>query len=164
METLKFCRPLEKIFEDRFFWRSPKNVVEDLFLVFGEHLPPVSLVLGLKHFCPLPRESLFSKGLSLALTSNIPVLCLERVLFSEGLFLALESDFFVSLALASSLVSSTPPLVTNYVTKLHSRRHLICCSVKPTHFLCKTALVYCVMFERKRAIVELPSCSYALIA
>ena len=48
----------------------------------------VSLVLGLglEHSCPWPREGLFSERLSLAL------------------------DFFVSLALASSLVSSTPPL------------------------------------------------------
>ena len=45
----------------------------------------VSLVLGLEHSCPWPRECLSSERLSLA------------------------SDFFVSLA--SSLVSSTPPLV-----------------------------------------------------
>ena len=46
--------------------------------------------LVLEHSCPWPRE------------------CLS----SERLFLALASDFFVSLALAlaSSLVSSTPPL------------------------------------------------------
>ena len=47
------------------------------------------LGLGLEHSCPWPR-----KGLS-----------------SEGLSLALASDFFVSLAFASSFVSSTPPLV-----------------------------------------------------
>ena len=54
---------------------------------------PVSLVLGLglEHSCPWPREGLSSEGLSLVL--------------------ALASDFFVSLALASSLVSSTPPLL-----------------------------------------------------
>ena len=51
----------------------------------------VSLVLGLglEHSCPWPRE----------------------VLSSERLSLALASDFFVSLASASSLVSSTPPLI-----------------------------------------------------
>ena len=50
----------------------------------------VSLVLGLglEHSCLWPRECLSSEKLSLA------------------------SDFFVSLALASSLVSSTPPLET----------------------------------------------------
>ena len=54
-----------------FFWRT---------------LAVVSLVLGLEHSCPWPREGLSSKKLSLA------------------------SDFFVSLALASSLVFSTPLL------------------------------------------------------
>ena len=51
----------------------------------------MSLVLGfgLEHSCPWPREGLSSKRLSLALAS----------------------DFFVSLALASSLMSSTPPLI-----------------------------------------------------
>ena len=49
----------------------------------------MSLVLGLEHSCPWPRE------------------CLSL----ERLSLALASDFFVSLALASSLVSSTPPLL-----------------------------------------------------
>ena len=44
------------------------------------------LGLGLEHSCPLPREGLSSEELSLA------------------------SDFFVSSALASSLVSSTLPL------------------------------------------------------
>ena len=56
------------------------------FFFFGEHLRFVSSVLGLglEHSCPWPRECLSSERLSLA------------------------SDFFVSLA--SSLVSSTPPL------------------------------------------------------
>ena len=53
----------------------------------------MSLVLGLgvKHSCPWPREGLSSEGLSLA------------------------SDFFVSLALASSLMSSTPPLIDTQI-------------------------------------------------
>ena len=56
---------------------------------FFRTLVPVSLVvgLGLEHPCLWPREDLSSEGLSLALAS----------------------DFFVSLAL--SLVSSTPPLI-----------------------------------------------------
>ena len=68
-----------------------KNFFEDLFFCFfWRALALVSLVLGLglEHSCPWPRE------------------CLS----SERLSLALASDFFVSLALASSLVSSTPPL------------------------------------------------------
>ena len=62
-----------------------KKIFEDL-LIFGEHL----------RLCPW------------SLTWSIPVLGLENVC-SQELFLA--SDFFVSLALASSLVSSTPPLL-----------------------------------------------------
>ena len=103
-ELLKFCGALEKFFGKRFFcgdrlkifffWRSPEKLLWRPFF-FGEHLRlcPWSLalassipVLGLKHSCPWPRECLPSERLSLA------------------------SDFFVSLALASSLVSSTLPL------------------------------------------------------
>ena len=36
------------------------------FFFFGEHLRFVSLVLGLEHSCPWPRECLSSKRLSLA--------------------------------------------------------------------------------------------------
>ena len=60
---------------------------------FGETLAAVSLVLGLEPSCPWPRE------------------CLS----SERLSLALASDFFVSLALASSLVSSIPPLIFSII-------------------------------------------------
>ena len=100
---LKFCGALEKLFEKRFlveiagkifvktffFGDRLKSFCEDLFFFFGAHLHFVSLVLGLglEHSCPWPRERLSSERLSLAL------------------------DFFVSLALASSLVSSTPPLI-----------------------------------------------------
>ena len=64
-----------------------KKILKTFFFV--EHSPPVFLVfsLGLKHSCPWPREGLFS----------------------EELFLALGSNFFVFLAL--SLVFSTPPMV-----------------------------------------------------
>ena len=59
------------------------------------------LGLGLEHSCPWPRE------------------CLS----SERLSLALASDFFVSLALAlaSSLVSSTPPLLNTISSFILSR-------------------------------------------
>ena len=88
-----FCEDLFFFFFFFFFGDRLKNFCEDLFFFFfGEHLRFVSLVLGLglEHSCPWPRECLSSERLSLAL--------------------ALASDFFVSLALASSLVSSTPPL------------------------------------------------------
>ena len=69
-----------KIFWKTFFSGDRlKNFCEDLFFFFffGEHLRFVSLVLGLEHSCPWPRECLSSERLSLA----------------------------------SSLVSSTPPLI-----------------------------------------------------
>ena len=78
-----------------FFGDRLKNFCEDVFFFvffFWRALALVSLVLGLEHSCPWPRE------------------CLS----SERLSLALASDFFVSLALASSLVSSTPPLVNTF--------------------------------------------------
>ena len=86
-ELLKFCEALEKFFGKGFF----VEICEDLFSFFGEHL----------HLCPW----------SLALASSIPVLGLESVCPRKGCpWLRIV---FVSLALASSLVSSTPPL---YIT------------------------------------------------
>ena len=85
LELLNFVDRLKTILEDVFTGESLKQNFEDLF--FWRTLALVSLVLGLEHSCPWPRE------------------CLS----SEELFLAL--DFFVSFAFASSLVSSTPPLV-----------------------------------------------------
>ena len=65
---------------------------------FWRTLGPVSLVLGLglEHSCPWPREFLSSERLSLA------------------------SNVFVSLALASSLVSSSPPLVSKMIVSIVS--------------------------------------------
>ena len=87
-ELLKFCVSLEKLFGKRFFVEIARKMFVKTF--FGSALALVSLVLGLglEHSWPWPRE------------------CLSL----ERLSLALASDFFVSLALASSLVSSTPPL------------------------------------------------------
>ena len=71
-----------------------KNFCEDLFFFFfGEHL----------RLCPW----------SLALASSIPVLGLESVCPRKGCPWPWPRIFFVSLALASSLVSSTPPLLTS---------------------------------------------------
>ena len=72
-----------------FFGDRLKNFCEDLFF-FGEHL----------HLCPW----------SLALASSISVLGLESVCPREGCPWPWPRIFFVSLALASSLASSTPPL------------------------------------------------------
>ena len=57
---------------------------------------------------------------SLALASSIPVLGLESVCHRKGCPWPWPRIFFVSLALASSLVSSTPPLVT--VRRLRKRK------------------------------------------
>ena len=51
---------------------------------------------------------------SLALASSIPVLGLESVCPRKGCPWPWPRIFFVSLALASSLVSSTPPLVAKF--------------------------------------------------
>ena len=64
----------------------------------------------MKNFC----EDLFFcwRALaSLALASSIPVLGLESVCPRKGCPWPWPRIFFVSLALASSLVSSTPPLI-----------------------------------------------------
>ena len=71
---------------------------EDLFF-FWRALALVSLVLGFEHSCPWPR----------------------------GECLSLALDFFVSLALASSLVSSTPPLYKIKSTNTTSIVNMLCC-------------------------------------
>ena len=74
-----------------FFWRSPKKFSwRPFFFFFGEHL----------RLCPW------------SLASSIPVLGLESVCPRKGCPWPWPRIFFVSLALASSLVSSTPPLMT----------------------------------------------------
>ena len=81
-----FVDPLKKILESVFYWRTPeKNFWRPFF--FGEHL----------RLCPWPRAFL-----SLASRGSV----LGRAVLGLGFF-------FVSLALslASSLVSSTPPLI-----------------------------------------------------
>ena len=76
--------PQSKILGTPINWRSPEKNFEDLFLG-GRTLAPVSLVLGLEHTCPWPRE----------------VLSLER------LSLALASDFFCVLGLEPCVLDST---------------------------------------------------------
>ena len=92
---LENARNLEENLQRPFLFSSfgvrLKKIFEDLFLFFLENTCAVSLGLGLglEHPCPWPRKGLSSEGLSLAL------------------------DFFMSLALASSLVSSTLPLLVS---------------------------------------------------
>ena len=90
---LWFRSPQSKILATPLNWSCLENFFEDLF--FGEHL----------RLCPW----------SLALASSIPVLGLESVCPRKGCPWPWPWPriFFVSLALAlaSSLVSSTPPLL-----------------------------------------------------
>ena len=79
---------LKNFCEDLFFWRSPEKFLRRPFF-FGEHL----------RLCPW------------SLASSIPVLGLESVCLRKGC--PWPRIFFVSLA--SSLVSSTPPLVQGCV-------------------------------------------------
>ena len=76
-----------------FFWRSPEKFLWRPFYFFGEHW----------RLCPW----------SLALASSISVLGLESVCPRKNCPWPWPRIFFVSLALASSLVSSTPPLIMN---------------------------------------------------
>ena len=87
--------PQSKILGTPINWRSPKKIfLKTFFFFFGEHL----------RLCPW----------SLALASSIPVLGLERFCPRKGCPWPWPWPriFFVSLALAlaSSFVSSTPPL------------------------------------------------------
>ena len=95
-ELLIFWGALEKFFGKRFFVEIAWKIFVKTFFFFWRALVLVSLVLGLglEHSCPWPRE------------------CLS----SERLSLALASDFFLSLA--SSFVSSTPPLVARFYLTL----------------------------------------------
>ena len=102
-ELLKFCRSpeknfwrpffgdrLKKIFKDLFiFWKTPQNLFEDLFFWRALALAFLILGLGVEHSYP----------------------SLERVCPWKGCLWPWPRTFFVFLALAWSLVSSTPRLV-----------------------------------------------------
>ena len=104
-ELLKFCEALENFFGKRFFVEIARKIFVKtfffFFFFFGDRL---------KNFCDF-GEHLRLCPWSLALASSIPVLGLESVCpWPWPRFF-----FFVSLALASSLVSSTPPLLVTMV-------------------------------------------------
>ena len=86
---------LKNFCEDLLFLEIIWKIFVKTFFFFGEHL----------RLCPW----------SLALASSIPVLGLESVCPQKGC--PWPRIFFVSLALASSLVSSTPPLVQGFLLK-----------------------------------------------
>ena len=94
-ELLKYCGALEKFFGKRFFVGIARKIFVKTFFFFGEHL----------RLCPW----------FLTLASSIPVLGLESASPRKGCPWPWPRIFFVALALASSLVSSTPPLVLREV-------------------------------------------------
>ena len=108
---LKFCGAVEKFFGKGFFVEIAKIFVKTFFF-FGDRL---------KNFCEDLFFFFFLESTyalcpwSLALASSIPVLGLESVCPRKGCpwLWPWPRIFFVSLALAlaSSLVSSTPPLL-----------------------------------------------------
>ena len=95
-----FCEDLFFFFF--FFWRSPEKFLWRPFFFFLESTCAL---------CPW----------SLALASSIPVLGLESVCPRKGCPWPWPRIFFVSLALAlaSSLVSSTPPLLINHLSTVY---------------------------------------------
>ena len=89
-ELLKFCGAVEKFLENVFLWRSLEKFLRRPFFL-GEHL----------RLCPW----------SLALASSIPVLGLESVCPRKGCPWPWAWPRIFLVSLASSLVSSTPPLI-----------------------------------------------------
>ena len=115
-----FCGDrLENFCKDPFFFlRSPEKFLWRPFFFFWENTCACLLGLGFEHFCPWPRK------------------CLS----SERLSLALASDFFVSLALASSLVSSTPPLIVTLVSSV--QKFIVSFQDRPLSWsLCRTVCI-----------------------
>ena len=93
MQLLNFDCFTKLLLTKFFFWRSPEKFLwRPCCFFLREHL----------RLCPWS---------SLALASSIPVLGLESVCPRKGCPWPWPRIFFVSLALASSLVSSTPPLL-----------------------------------------------------
>ena len=120
-ELLKFCETLEKFFGKRFFVEIAWKIFVKTFF-FGEHL----------RLCPWPRAFL-------SLASRVSVL--GKAVLGLGL-----GFFFVSLALASSLVSSTPPLrltLSSYVTCDQYAGCLQCRSVAALDFHCYSTMYIC---------------------
>ena len=114
---LKFCWSAWKIFWKAFFRGDRlKNFCEDLFFFFfffffGDRLKKFCEDLFFFFFL----ESTCALGVlgPWPWLSSIPVLGLESVCPRKGCPWPWPGIFFVSLALASSLVSSTPPLIKN---------------------------------------------------
>ena len=104
LEGVFYWRTPEKFFWRPFFRRSPENFCEGFFC--RRTLVLVSLVLGLEHSCPWPRE-----GLSLALASDFflcpwpRALCLRLHLYS----MLLPSRMSYKLIISTVIIKSKSP-------------------------------------------------------
>ena len=115
VETLSLCKILVK-------WKAGKFLMTSLHVICGLGLPiknsgyAFKLEIAWKTFL---KTFFFREQLRLcpwSLAPSIPVLGLERVCPRKGC--PWPRIFFVSLALASSLVSSTPPLRVSKINYL----------------------------------------------
>ena len=113
LNCLNFVKRLKNFLENVFLWRSLEKFLWRPFF-FGDRL---------KNFCDF-GEHLRLCPWSLALASSIPVLGLESVCPRKGCPWPWPRFLFVSLALASSLVPSTPPLLS--IQALHSGKGALC--------------------------------------
>ena len=104
-ELLKFCEALEKFFGKRFVVEITRKIFVETFFFFFFFFED-----RLKNFCDF-GEHLHLCPWSLALASSIPVLGIKSVCPRKGCPWPWPRFFSVSLALASSLVTSTPPLL-----------------------------------------------------
>ena len=106
--------PQSKILGTPKNWRSPEKNFENLFF-FWRTLAPVSLVLGLEHSCPWPREGLSSERLCLA------------------------SDFFcvLGLGLEPCVLDSTSVIYFKFKFKYISSSTTITNNITQTIFTCK---------------------------
>ena len=118
-ELLKFCEALETFFGKRFFVEIACKIYEKTFFFFGDRLKNFCEDLFFSFFFFEIACFFFWRALalvSLVLASSIPVLGLESVCPRKGCPWPWPRIYFVSLALASSLVSSTPPLLLIILT------------------------------------------------
>ena len=119
---LKFCGALEKLSGKRFLVEIAWKIFVKTFFFF--FFLEIAWKIFVKTFFFFFLESTCALcPWSLALASSIPVLGLESVCPRKGCPWPWPWPriFFVSLALASSLVSSTPPLTSTMSLKLISK-------------------------------------------
>ena len=115
---LKFCGAVEKFFGKRFFVEIAWKIFVKTFFFFFEIAWKIFVKTFFFFFFFLESTCALCPW-SLALASSIPVLGLESVCPRKGCPWPWPRIFFVSLALAlaSSLVSSTPPLIKMFLLK-----------------------------------------------